>query len=77
MTNEDKAKQLYRKYRDMNFAPESAAFNAAMEMAQWKDEQVKQEMIEKAVEWMKDHAYDYSFMGDTCIEEFKQAMKGE
>lgn len=40
MNTEDKAKQLYCKYRDTNFAPESAAFNAAMEMAQWKDEQL-------------------------------------
>ena len=39
MNNEDKAKELYRKYRDTNIAPESAAFNAAMEMAEWKDKQ--------------------------------------
>lgn len=51
LTNEEKAKQLYRKYRETDFARESAAFNAAMEMAEWKDEQFsieRKQLIEKA-----------------------------
>lgn len=43
MSNEEMAKRLYRKYRETDFARESAAFNAAMEMAKWKDEQYEEE----------------------------------
>ena len=46
MSNEEKAKQLFRKYREATIlgspmAQDSVAFNAAMEMAEWKDQQVK------------------------------------
>ena len=40
--NEEKAQELYRKYRETDFTRESAAFNAAMEMAEWKDQQLKE-----------------------------------
>lgn len=82
MTNEDKAKQLYRKYRDTNFAPESAAFNAAIEMAEWKEQQM--------IDWVRKNAYRYidtdndseghlceRFLEDAFIDDFKKAMKGE
>lgn len=44
MNNEDKAKQLYHEYEDAKccgvpMARGSVAFNAAMEMARWKDKQ--------------------------------------
>lgn len=63
---------------------------ACSEMAQWKDEQFakeKQELIDKACEWMKNNMHEgtcekmlsknpYPCMKD-FIEEFKKAMKGE
>ena len=50
MTNEQKAKQLYHKYRETDFARESAAFNAAMEMAEWKDRQYAKVLTKLIVE---------------------------
>lgn len=52
MTNEDKAKQLYHEYEDAKccgvpMARGSVAFNAAMEMAQWKDDYYK-----KLLDWL-------------------------
>ena len=68
MTIEEKAKEFYHKYRELNLAPESAAFNAALEMAEWKEQQ----MIEKAVEFLSKRVFSY----DGCfIEDFKKAMK--
>lgn len=43
MSNEEMAKRLYHKYRETDFTRESAAFNSAMEMAKWKDEQYEEE----------------------------------
>ena len=34
------------------------------------------EATNKALEFMKSHAYDYKFMGDQCIEDFTKFMKG-
>ena len=76
MTTENKAKEFYHKYRELNLAPESAAFNAALEMAEWKEQQ----MIEKAVKWIKSQMIPYGTSPLAIfnyIEEFKQAMKGE
>ena len=55
MTNEDKAKEFYHKYRELNLAPESAAFNAALEMAQWKEQETKEQIIKKAWDWFDEH----------------------
>lgn len=83
MTPEEKAEELGKKYSipcrgigDCEFE----ATQAALEMAQWKEQQ----MIDKATEWLKNRT-----MGDLClsidnkslvnefIESFKQAMKEE
>ena len=55
MTVEDKAKEFYHKYRELNLAPESAAFNAALEMAQWKEQETKEKIIKKAWDWFDEH----------------------
>ena len=80
MTNEQKSKEIYNKYKyDKNLnklATESAAFNAAMEMAEWKEQQ----MIEKAVKWIKSQMIPYGASPLAIfnyIEEFKQAVKGD
>ena len=85
MTNENKAKEFYHKYREshLNLAPESAAFNVALEMAEWKEQQ----MIDKAVEWLKENtscyaSFDDDIISDTenknnFINDFKQVMKGK
>ena len=83
MTNEQKAKEFYHKYRELNLAPESAAFNAALEMAEWKEQQ----MIEKVLAYLNNKFYfDNIFYGvvstdfnsmEEMFEDFKQAMKGE
>lgn len=78
MTDKEKAKQLYCKYRETDFARESAAFNAAMEMAKWKEEQ----MIEKACEWLKNNMHKYLVAKAdgadyriTIFDDFKKAME--
>ena len=96
MNNEDKAKQLYHEYEDAKccgapMARGSVAFNAAMEMAEWKDEQFKEEKkrwIEKAMEYLIFNTHDYYdgdgefavcnwLKRDEFIENFKQAMNEE
>lgn len=69
MTNEEKAKQLYCKYKETNLARESAAFNAAIEMAEWKEEQMTKNVIDFLVKTVP--------CTDGFIEEFISAMKGE
>ena len=69
MTNEQKAKEFYHKYRELNLASESAAFNAALEMAEWKEQQ----MIEKAVKWFENNFRDYAYRSNDLL----KAMKGE
>ena len=75
MTNEEKAKELYHKYRELNLASESAAFNAALEMAEW----MKEQMIEKFINWFEStFVMDYNAAERTAIiKDFKQAMKEE
>lgn len=76
MNNEDKAKQLYRKYRDTNFAPESAAFNAAMEMAEWKEQQ----MIEKFMKFLHTECSDARLLhlkDEIIRQKIEKAMREE
>ena len=78
MTTENKAKELYHKYRESNLAPESAAFNAALEMAEWKEQQ----MLEKAKNWFETRFPEIldkhnPISIDGIFEDFAKAMKGE
>lgn len=84
MKNEEKAKELADYYAGETDYKECGAYDAALAMAQWKDEQFKAEkqaLIDKACEWLKEnvskhcHGY-YTFHKGLMIEEFKQAMKG-
>lgn len=77
MTNEEKAVEIRSKlgiYAD--------AYYGALQMAQWKDKQHKQEKqqwIEKACEWLKPVFKDlagYNCGGD-LIEDFKKSMEEE
>lgn len=98
MTNEEKSKEISVNNR-MTYVEsvndgntyvvnsQGECYQSAMEMAKWKEQQ----MIEKAVEWLKDMVCYYSYWdynGDTyekeiavdtdqMIEDFSKAMKGE
>ena len=56
---------------------DSNHYETAMEMAKWKEQQ----MIEKAVKWLYEHALDFNENGQKfyeqqqLIEKFKQAME--
>ena len=78
MTVEEKSKEFYHKYRELNLAPESAAFNVALEMAEWKEQQ----MLEKAKNWFKTRLPEIfdkhnPISIDGIFEDFKQTMKEE
>jgi hypothetical protein len=81
MTNEEKAEQIAQ-YHCANKLNLIQAYNAALDMAEWKDEEhakEKQQWIEKACEWLEPVFKDlagYNCGGD-LIEDFKQSMKGE
>ena len=75
-TNEEKAKELADCY--------AGEYDAALAMAQWKDEQLeaeKQALIDKACEWWEDEftfpemTQDDMFCKERVIENFKQAME--
>lgn len=85
MTNEEKAKELADYYAGETDYKECAAYDAALAMAKWKDEQLeaeKQALIDKACEWWENEltyptmTQADMFYKDSMIEEFKQAMKG-
>ena len=90
MTNEEKAKHLASRemYGGFTLAEQNAAYDAAMAMAEWKDEQFAQErqqLIDKACEWIKDNInsyldwYDWGKCRvgkDELIDDFRKAMKG-
>lgn len=88
MTNEEKATELGKKYQTPCHGIGDCEFEArqaALEMAEWKEQQ----MIEKACEWLEDMACYYAhweYNGDTyekevvydtekLIEDFKKAME--
>lgn len=82
MTNEEKAVGLSLQVRDLCIEKgvtkdnaETASLlvqQAALQMAQWKDEQAKRQFIDKAVRWLKDDALHYcyksAFTGDAMID---------
>lgn len=85
MTNEEKAELISEQ-----FHCNDVAYDAAEQMAEWKDEQhsqEKQQWLKKACEWLKDNIDDYYTTGDggdefegwfdDMFEDFRKAMKGE
>lgn len=91
MTNEEKAREIasavhYDPAKQIQFLNDRA-YRAALQMAQWKDEQTKRQFIDKAVRWLKDNALHYcyksAFTGDAMIdinrlaERFEIAMQEE
>lgn len=89
MNNVEKAKEIAFDYFQKEELTINIRIEAALRMAQWKDEQFKAEkqaLIDKACEWLRNNMYEgtceqilskkpYPFMSD-FIEEFKQAIKG-
>ena len=75
ITDEEKALELssINKY-GFSVEESNAAYNAALEMARWKEQQ----MIEKSVEWLNAHLpfgeVDFN-LRNTIIEDFEQSMK--
>ena len=62
MTNEEKANEIahYHCSSELNLLQ---AYNSALDMAEWKDEQFaeeKQQLIEKACEWLDKNASGYA-----------------
>ena len=92
MKSEEKAKELADYYAGETDYKECAAYDAALAMAQWKDEQFKAEkqaLIDKACEWLRNNSYmldtwdeDKYYVvfefedKDEMIKEFHKAMKG-
>ena len=89
MTNEEKAKEMFPFYEDMDdveIVQTTFKRAGAIEMAEWKEQQ----MIDKACEWLQDMACYYAYWehnGDTyekevvydtekLINDFRNAMKG-
>ena len=86
MTNEKKAREIGTNWYNAKCCgvpmdSDRVAEQAALEMAEWKDEQFKEEKkrwIEKAAEWLsqQDEMIGISFQED-FIERFKKVIKGE
>ena len=86
MTNREMALALSSMNRyEFSVEESNAAYNAALAMADWKDERFeaeKQALIDKACEWWESElTYPTMtkadmFYKESLIEEFKQAMKG-
>lgn len=71
MTNEEMAREIAAKLGGFQ-----EAYYGAMEMAQWKDEQHKQEKqqwIDEAAEWF---SYRFPNMSKEALEMFKEDVKG-
>lgn len=80
MTNKEKAKLISEQ-----FHCNDVAYDAAEQMAEWKDEQhakEKQQWIEKACKWLKENIDDYYVTCefeqwfDDMFEDFRKVMKG-
>ena len=80
MNNREKALALSSMNRyDFSVKESNAAYNAALAMAQWKDEQLeaeKQALINKACEWMSSHLQMQYDGFSSFIKDFRKAMKG-
>ena len=86
--NEEKAKKITDRIFESEFNTNRTFYdmakNTAMEMAEWKDEQLeaeKQALIDKACEWWQDEltfpgmTQDDMFCKERVIEYFKQAIE--
>ncbi len=85
MDNNEKAEEIVKDYNYTQFLndgthdsyTETAVLYMLNEMAQWKEQQ----MIERAVEWLKNNIYDYYRTDefeqwfDEMFDDFKQSMK--
>lgn len=67
MTNEEKAYLLSREIAQEHDYKESASYDCAIAMAEWKEKQ----MIEKAEKWFMENGIDSEY-----FERLKQTMKG-
>ena len=68
MTNEEKAREVAIKHLPFCGVPIKECVDAALEMAEWKEQQ----MIDKACEWLKDMSCYYAhweYNGDTYEQE--------
>ena len=88
MTNEQIAKHLSSgaMFGGFTLAENNAAYQAAMAMAEWKDEQCaeeKQQWIDKVCEWIKEHNGDYisivpnDHLTNNFYDDLRKEMKGE
>lgn len=68
-----KAKDIGKKYKLYGMRPEDAAYAGAMDMADWKNEQIK-EFIDKSVKWWRNNPDDsYGFNPVTCyLKQYKE-----
>lgn len=87
MTNEEKAKEISDAYANSKFIPtqeECVAYSSAMQMAEWKEQQ----MIDKACKWLEENVGEYEdiyydvggfvspdFNTEKFIKDFKKAME--
>lgn len=89
MTNAEKAREIANDNcthlcladcsTESYFSSENDCYNAAIEAMEWKEEQ----MIEKAADWLNEHAYEYfppsyGFQANTAnllVYYFKKAME--
>ena len=78
MTDKEKADEISEHYATSHYFPndeELAAYNAAIQMAKWK----KQQMIDKAIEWLSLNAELYGGFNPgklvEMVEKFRNAME--
>lgn len=87
MTNEEKAIELAENISPYDIGGDNvahyAAKDAALDAMEWKNEQIaqeKQQLIDKAAEWLRmtmDFFNNGEFNTEKFVNDFKQAMKGE
>jgi hypothetical protein len=78
ISNEEKAEQIAQ-YHCANKLSLIQAYNSALDMAEWKDEQFakeKQQIISNAVDWLNKYLF-YLDKKDDIINNCIKAMKGE
>lgn len=81
MTNEEKANSIINNYRYETKLDEYAAYNAALEMAAWKDQQ-KINMINKTIKWIEDNYQQYdeigvNYCGELITDNLRKFLKQE
>lgn len=91
MTNEEKAREIKKEFEQYGCeCVPNDCYDAALKMAEWKDEQheqEKQQLIEKAVKWINDNYFEYlqpisyyeelkdSIDINAFVNDFKKAME--